>query len=619
MPDLSTNTNKQTAPDPDLKRRVSEEMDKLFCSQVTTSGKTGVLTVVLFTSILLSQYRKPEVVLWTVLIMSLYVARHFWLKRQMQRYANPCSKRSVLYMLDLTLCLTGILYGYATYRFMSPLAPITMMPTLLIMVAVLMASPPLLSARPKASIFFIIPLVAGIIVRLHFEAGDYFLETSVLLALIAIFAFYLGFRYYRNTRRGVRLALEKDDLLAKSLEEKARAEESAAAKGTFLATMSHEIRTPVNGLMGMLEILKETDLDATQANYLNTASRSAESLLQLLNDILDYSKIEVGKLELEKVPFDWIAMIGEIAMMNRVLASNKGVAFHLEIPAEGTSIVIGDPTRLRQILNNLLSNALKFTSEGSVSLKASITAEDATTVTIAISVRDTGIGISPEDQGKLFQKFQQATTSTTRRFGGTGLGLAISQHLAKLMGGDITLRSEPGKGSEFILAVPFPKSTAQSLEAFAANSSNLANDHFIARTLVVEDDPVSQRVAVLMLKGFGITPTVVNNAEAAIALSGREKFDLIFMDSHLPDMDGFDAAKAITSRKPVEGEEVKVPTIVAMSGADTPEDRAKAKGCGIRYFLPKPVRKREMRLCLEHFADKRRATNIPPAGNNPAK
>jgi CheY-like chemotaxis protein len=312
-------------------------------------------------------------------------------------------------------------------------------------------------------------------------------------------------------------------------------------------------------------------------------------------------------------------MIGEIAMMNRVLASNKGVAFHLEIPAEGTSIVIGDPTRLRQILNNLLSNALKFTSEGSVSLKASITAEDAKTVTIAISVRDTGIGISQEDQGKLFQKFQQATTSTTRRFGGTGLGLAISQDLAKLMGGNITLRSEPGKGSEFILAVPFPKSTAQSLEAFAANSSNFSNDHFIARTLVVEDDPVSQRVAVLMLKGFGITPTVVNNAKAAIDLSEREKFDLIFMDSHLPDMDGFDAAKAITSRKTVDGEEVKIPTIVAMSGADTPEDRAKAKGSGIRYFLPKPVRKREMRLCLEHFADKTRATNISQDGNTPAK
>jgi signal transduction histidine kinase/AmiR/NasT family two-component response regulator len=590
-----------------FKQHVEDEMDKLFCDQVMASGRTGFVIVILFAAIIFTQYPRISVVVWAVAMLAVYVSRHFWLRSLRHKYSNPLKNRWDFLILKASLFLTGVGFGYASYSFLSPAAPITMLPTTLIMMGILMISPPLLSARPWTSILFGLPLLAGMIARLGVEAEDFFATTSALLCAICGFAMYLTYRFCVNMRKGVRLRLEKDALFEKIVEAKMRAEESAAAKGAFLATMSHEIRTPVNGLMGMLEILKETNLDAMQANYLNTASRSAESLLQLLNDILDYSKIEVGKLELEKVPFDWIAMTGEIAMMNRVLASNKGLAFHLDIPAEGTSIVIGDPTRLRQILNNLLSNALKFTSEGSICLKAVVQKETPEAVILALSVKDTGIGIEPEAQGKLFQKFQQASTSTTRNFGGTGLGLAISQHLAKLMGGAITIKSELGKGSEFTLTVSFPKTTETSLQNFAANPS-ADEDRFIARALVVEDDPISQRVAVLMLKSFGITPTVVNSAASAISASARERFDLIFMDSHLPDMDGFDAAKIISDSKGADDEDAKAPVIIAMTGADTPEDRAKAKTCGIIGFLPKPVRKREMRLCLERYADKTRNT-----------
>jgi len=590
-----------------MRLRIEEEMDKLLCSQILAAGRTGVVIVVLFSLITISQYRHISVLVWMFVMVALYASRHFWLRAQKKKDPNPLQSKRLMLILNASLFVSGVGYGYASYCFMSPAAPVTMLPTLLIMMGILMISPPLLSARPWSSVLFVGPLLVGMIARLSIEAEDYFATTSAILSAISGFAMYLTYRFNLNIRKGVRLRLEKDALFEKNVEAKKRAEENAAAKGIFLATMSHEIRTPINGLMGMLEILKETNLDAMQANYLNTASRSAESLLQLLNDILDYSKIEVGKLELEKVPFDWIAMTGEIAMMNRVLASKKGLAFHLDIPAEGTSIVIGDPTRLRQILNNLLSNALKFTHEGSICLKVSIVNDSPETVTLAIAVKDTGIGIAPEAQAKLFQKFQQASASTTRNYGGTGLGLAISQHLARLMGGGITIRSEPGRGSEFTLTVPFPKTTALSLQNFAASAS-ADNERFIAKTLVVEDDPISQRVAVLMLKSFGITPTVVNHASAAIGLSDAESFDIIFMDSHLPDMDGFDAAKIIYERETAKDKDVKVPVIVAMSGADTPEDRAKAKGCGILWFLPKPVRKREMRLCLERFANKTRNT-----------
>lgn len=601
-----------------FKRRIDEEMDKLFCGQVMASGRTGVIIVALYSLIIFAQYRELSVIVWLGAMLLLYLSRHFWLRSLRHKYSNPLKNLFVFRVLDLSLFVTGLGYGYASYAFMSPTAPITMLPTMLIMMGILMISPPLLCAHPFTSIIFAVPLILGMIARLSVEAEDFFVTTSAILCAISGFALYLTYRFYLNMRKGVRLRIEKDDLFEKIVAAKSRAEETAVAKGMFLATMSHEIRTPVNGLMGMLEILKETNLDSTQANYLNTASRSAESLLQLLNDILDYSKIEVGKLELEKVPFDWVAMTGEIAMMNRVLASNKGLAFHLEIPAEGTSIVIGDPTRLRQILNNLLSNALKFTHEGSICLKVAIVTETPESVTLAMSVRDSGIGIEKNAQDKLFQKFQQASTSTTRQYGGTGLGLAISQHIAKLMGGQITITSELGKGSEFTLTVQFPKTTAQSLTTFATDSASGAS-HFIARVLVVEDDPISQRVAVLMLKSFGITPTVVNNAAAAIGTAEKEQFDIIFMDSHLPDMNGFDAAGIISSRKSPENADAKPPIIVAMTGADTPEDRARAKECGILWFLPKPVRKREMRLCLERFADKTRGAydmTIPKAPDN---
>jgi signal transduction histidine kinase/ActR/RegA family two-component response regulator len=617
MPVVFKKIRRENLEEPSTKERIEEEMDKAFLGQLQASGRTGALISILYAVIVFPEYRTSAIPLWLFVILGLYVGRFFWIRSLRKRYDNPLKLRFISLIINLSLLSTGCGFGYASLAFMTPEAPITMLPTLLILMGILMVSTPLLSARPSRSILFVIPLLCGMVFRLSKETESIFVPTAILLCAISAFAVFLTYRFNLHTRKGVRLRIEKDDLFERIVVAKKKAEETAISKGIFLAAMSHEIRTPINGLMGMLEILKETDLDAMQANYLNTASRSAESLLQLLNDILDYSKIEVGKLELEKVPFDWIAMIGEIAMMNRVLASNKGLAFHLEIPAEGTSIVVGDPTRLRQILSNLLSNALKFTHEGSIILKTSILGETPDNLTLAISVKDTGIGIDKAAQTKLFQQYQQASSETTRRYGGTGLGLAISQHLACLMNGQITLESEAGKGSEFTLTVSFPKTTPQSLQSFVSDPNSTANG-FIARVLVVEDDPISQRVAVLMLKSFGITPTVVNNASAALDVATQEKFDIIFMDSRLPDMDGFEAAKQISTRPPVNGSGAP-PIIVAMSGADTPEDRAKAKECGILWFLPKPVRKREMRLCLERFADKTRPANATLPETDPAR
>lgn len=580
-------------------QHLDDEMARLFFQQLKTTGKSGLLGAIAMGLIVVIPYHSVSVLIWTVAISAVYILRAVIMEKVTTR--NPelyliLSCRIVIYT---SVCVLGILWGIAAYLFLLQTPNDIRLPLLLVFVGVMTLSGPMMSAKPFSGFLFVGPILIGIVMRLHAQVNTMFWPATVMVTILAIFTLAITYRYNDLIRKNIKLRLDKETLVDKLVKAKQQAEETARAKSAYLATMSHEIRTPINGLMGMLDILKETELNGIQENYLKTASRSAESLLQLLNDILDYSKIEVGKLELERLPFDWVAVVGEIAMMNRVLASDKGIAFHLDIPPEGTSIIIGDPTRLRQILNNLLSNALKFTNEGSVSLKVNIESETAESVVFNFSVTDTGIGISEEAQKNLFQKFQQASSSTSRNYGGSGLGLSISQQLAHLMGGQIRLRSEPGKGSEFTLTVPFPKASADTVANFCGSIDPIRSIRFSAKVLLVEDDPVSQRVAVIMLKSFGITPVVVNTGGAAVEVAQREHFDVIFMDLKLPDMEGFDAASRITNEfEKFKDSGSQTPVIVALSGADTLEDREHASSCGISEFIPKPVRKREMRQCL---------------------
>jgi signal transduction histidine kinase/CheY-like chemotaxis protein len=600
--------------DASFRARLDGEINRLLLVQAHTSSLTGLAGVLAFAVIILPHHLSERFILWTTVMTALYLLRFFWLSRRIS--ANPASSvggmtRCWVYVF---ITLMGLGWGGAAWTFLWPREVVTQLPFLMILLGVLTLTPPILSAKPLAGYLFVVPLTTGLVLRLKTESPDAFVPATTVAILLAVFAMAVTHRHAHVSRKGMIQTIERDALLEKIEEARRRAEENAKAKSNFLATMSHEIRTPVNGLMGMLEILKDTDLTSTQANYLGTASRSAESLLQLLNDILDYSKLEVGRLELDKIPFDWVAMVGEIAMMNRVLATDREIAFHLEIPPECTSIVVGDPVRLRQILNNLLSNALKFTPEGSIWLKVNVDGEDASTVRLSFVVKDTGIGIAPDVQKKLFQKYQQASAATGARYGGSGLGLAISLQLAQLMGGTIRLESTPGMGSEFVLSVPFPKATPETLRTVSGDAAAVPRRYRV-RVLVVEDDPVSQRVTVLMLKSFGITPTVVNGGGAALARAREEKFDLIFMDNHLPDMEGFDAAGEILEKSDPSSR----PMIVAITGADTPEDRQRARQCGISEYLVKPVRKRDVRVCLDKWSVRRsRLANASKEAVRPA-
>jgi two-component system, sensor histidine kinase len=610
MPSESTTTNHTVGERDDVSVLCEAEMSRLFLVQAHTTSMTGLICLLPFAFVTSPYPDKLSLIIWFAAMMCVFFSRWWWTSMLLNKGGPWKLGRVNKCILSFSVALAGIGWGYAAWRFCWP-GTASQIPLFLLMTGILAITPPILSANPASGILFVLPYAFGMILRLHEESLEISGTVAAVIVLIALFTIALSYKHFFNLKTQVMLKIEKDALFDRILVDKKRAEESSYAKGSFIAMMSHEIRTPISGLMGMLEILKETPLDSTQSNYLNTASRSAESLLQLLNDILDYSKIEVGRLELERIPFDWIAMTGEIAMMDRVLASDKGLAFHLEIPLESPSIIVGDPTRLRQILNNLLSNALKFTQEGHIWFRATVENEKADRVIISFSVRDTGIGIDSEAQKKLFQQYQQACTSTSRRYGGSGLGLAISQRLAHLMGGNIRLSSEPGNGSEFTLTVPFPRATPDALNNFIATNQNLPVSRYSAKVLVVEDDPVSQRVSTLMLKGFGITPTVVSCGSAAINVAKQGGFDLIFMDLRLPDMDGYDVARCINAIEGISSEikqgksKVEKPSsgaiIVAMTASDTPEDRRRAKESGISEFMPKPVRKRDMRQCLERW------------------
>ncbi|HVI30657.1 ATP-binding protein [Phenylobacterium sp.] len=316
----------------------------------------------------------------------------------------------------------------------------------------------------------------------------------------------------------------------------AEAQAANAAKTSFLATMSHEIRTPLNGVLGMAQAMAIDQLSPVQRERLEVLRQSGEALLAIVNDVLDLAKIESGKLEIEHAPFDLGQLIHGLDASFAPLAADKGVVLRVD-PGDADRIYEGDPTRIRQILANLLSNALKFTERGEVRLQARDAGGE-----LRIEVSDTGIGIAPEAMPNLFQVFAQADASTTRRFGGTGLGLAISRQLAERMNGRLTVTSSPGVGSTFTLALPLPVAT----RAVAGAGDGPADLPLASvRVLVAEDNPVNRLVISTLLAQLDLKVTVVENGRLAVEAWRAEPYDLVLMDVQMPELDGPDAAREI--------------------------------------------------------------------------
>jgi len=324
---------------------------------------------------------------------------------------------------------------------------------------------------------------------------------------------------------------------------------ASLAKSEFLARMSHEIRTPLNGVLGMAQALSaEPDLKPAHRQSLAVIRQSGESLLTILNDVLDLSKVEAGRLELEEIAFDLEATVRGAQETFAPQAAAKGLTFQLRFEASAAGGYLGDPTRVRQILYNLLSNAVKFTEAGEVSLTVA-----APNDVLTLVVADSGIGIAPQDMDRLFHRFQQVDSSTTRRYGGSGLGLSICRELAELMGGSVTVESRAGAGSRFVVTLPLPRVALAPSPPADTLDAGLADSEVSLRVLAAEDNPVNQLVLTTLLAQVGVAPDVVANGEAAVAAWRTGSWDLILMDVQMPVMDGVEAVRIIRAAEAAEG------------------------------------------------------------------
>ncbi|MGA2196468.1 MAG: ATP-binding protein [Bryobacteraceae bacterium] len=404
--------------------------------------------------------------------------------------------------------------------------------------------------------------------------------------------------------------------ILRARQERRAAIEASSVRSEFLANLNHEIRTPLNGVLGMAEFLAATRLDQNQREMLNVIRGSSECLLAIVNDILDYSRLESAEMRIEEVAFDLGAAIGSLHAFFEPRAAAKGLKLQVQMAPEVPRLVRGDPLRLGQILINLVGNGLKFTETGSVRLEVNLAGERTDGVTIICRVIDTGIGIDTSTAARLFAPFTQADSSTSRRYGGTGLGLAISHRLLGLLGGSIGVDSQPGKGSTFWFLLPLKvvaEEAPQPVEEHArAAVADAASQRAVAppllpavpacgrRVLIVEDNPINQIVALRAVTGLGYEAELAPGGEEALAAFARDRFDAILMDCQMPGMDGYQVA-AEMRRLEALATAVKPTPIIAMTANVIEGDQQKCVAAGMNDYLSKPMRLAPLARALEHW------------------
>ncbi|MBS0408839.1 MAG: response regulator [Proteobacteria bacterium] len=449
-------------------------------------------------------------------------------------------------------------------------------------------------ARPRTFLIAAAPYLAGVsigagnVIAMVIRAHKPWQAVTVCMSL--------AFLYYFFRAAREQLAASRQALRAARAEAQLRgvaAESANAAKSSFLAIMSHEIRTPLNGVLGMAQAMAADDLAAVQRERLDVVRQSGEALLAILNDVLDLSKIEAGRFELECIAFDLNDLARGAHSAFTALANKKGISFALTIEPDALGVYRGDPTRVRQILYNLISNAVKFTEQGEV--RVTVARMDAT---LRITVADTGVGIAADQLASLFDRFTQADVSTTRKYGGTGLGLAICRELTVLMGGAIRAESVEGEGAAFIVDLPLPReeSRAEAADAGPVKAPGPAA-RLSVRVLAAEDNSVNQLVLKTLLHQIGVEPMVVENGAMALGAWEAGEWDVILMDMQMPEMDGLEATRRIRAGEAAAGRR-RTPIIALTANAMSHQIQA-CMAAGMDGHVSKPLEAAKLFEALE--------------------
>ncbi|UYL09424.1 ATP-binding protein [Bdellovibrio sp. SKB1291214] len=435
----------------------------------------------------------------------------------------------------------------------------------------------------------------GWVIVLDRPAKEAFAEATQMqfkiLAFGSLLAFVLaafGWRFKRDSARTNKLKRLADD--AKAAE--AQAIQSSEAKSRFLATMSHEIRTPMNGVMGVTDLLLDTPLNKEQKKYAELIKASAESLLSVINDILDYSKVEANKIDLETVPFSLGPVVQQVISLMNFQARHKSIYLQLHENLGTSTNVMGDPARFRQVLVNLISNALKFTEKGGVDVFVHVESISELQYEIKVQIKDSGIGIPENARDRIFGRFEQVDAATNRKYGGTGLGLSITKSLVELMGGHIGFFSEEGSGSTFWFKLVLDKATSKVLPVVHATPSKNGKLHI----LVAEDNPVNQLIIRGMLAKLGHEFIVVENGKLALEKANEDDFDLILMDCHMPEMDGYLATQKIR-----EIEKYANVPIIAMTASAMADERERCLQVGMTDYVAKPLSLATVEAVLQKY------------------